>query len=69
VTVASAAVQFEGNGEVLVPVALRNTASAVQRANSGLFEASARYLYVWYDISALASSAAVDVSVELVAAG
>jgi hypothetical protein len=58
--------QFEGNGETGLTVALQNAIAAVQRHATGILEARGRYLYVWYDITALAADASVSIAVDLV---
>lgn len=53
-------------GELSLATTLRNTGAAVTRNMSANLEVRARYLYVWYDISALDVSATVSISVQLV---
>lgn len=64
-TATGAPLSFEGNGETSLAVALQNTISAVHRHITAPIDVRARYLYVWYDITALAISAKVTISVEL----
>lgn len=65
-TATGAPLQFAGNGEATSVVTLRDAATAIHRQSTAVLETRARFLYVWYDISALAASAALAVQVDIV---
>jgi hypothetical protein len=65
-TATGAPLQFAGNGEATLAVALRNTANAIQRHTTNPLDPKSRYLYVWYDITILDASATVTVAVDLI---
>jgi hypothetical protein len=60
-----APLEFGGNGETTLAVALRNSANAVHRHHTALIDPRARYLYVWYDITILDLNARVTISADI----
>lgn len=65
VSATGAPLQFEGNAETALAVALQNTVSVVQRHITAPIEIRGRYLYVWYDITALGTGATVSITVDI----